>query len=165
MNDVTFEFLQACFRGDLDKLTNLLRRKEEIDVKQLDECPLLVGTAVRKGQLEIVRLLISVGVNVNPTNPIGGGRPLHFACKVGNLPIAELLLENGADIDAIVESLNWKWTPLHIAVWIENTSITKLLLKNGCKINVRNHEGLTALEFALKKRYLDGVKQLALHDE
>ena len=91
--------------------------------------------------------------------------PLHLACELGNLPIAELLLENGADIDAIVEGLNWKWTPLNIAVWIKNTSITKLLLKNGCKIYVRDHDGQTALEFALKKRYLNGVKQLAFHDK
>ena len=91
--------------------------------------------------------------------------PLHLACELGNLPIAELLLENGADIDAIVEGLNWKWTPLNIAVWIKNTSITKLLLKNGCKINVRNHEGQTVLEMAMKEGYLDGVKQLAFNDQ
>ena len=162
MTDVTTEFLLACSDGDPEKLTHLLRRKEEIDVKRLDKSHLL-ETATRKGQLEIVRLLLRVGVN--PTYPIGGDRPLHFACKVGNLPIAELLLENGADIDAITESLNWKWTPLHIAVWIKNTSITKLLLKNGCKINVRNHEGQTVLEMAMKEGYLDGVKQLAFNDQ
>ena len=35
--NVTFEFSEACIRGDLDKVTNLLSRKEEIDVKQLDK--------------------------------------------------------------------------------------------------------------------------------
>ena len=76
MLDITTEFHQAFYSRDLDKLTNLLRRKEEIDVKQLDECHLL-ETAARKGQLEIVRLLLRVG-----------------------------LLENGADIDAIFKGLN-----------------------------------------------------------
>ena len=144
MKNVTKEFIQACFRDDLDKLTNLLRRKDEIDVKKLDKWTLL-ALAVRNGQLEIVRLLVRVGVNVNPTNPTSFG-PLHLACKLGNLPIAELLLENGAAIDKIVECLYWKWTPLNIAVWKKETSITKLVLKNGCKPNVRNHEGLTGLE-------------------
>ena len=81
MKNVTKEFIQACFRDDLDKLTSLLKRKDEIDVKQLDKWPLL-GRAVREGQLEIVRQLIRVGVNVNPTNPIGRDSPLHFACKI-----------------------------------------------------------------------------------
>ena len=83
--------------------------------------------------------------------------------KVINSPITEILLENGADIDAITKDL--KLTPLVIAVWNKKTSIIKLLLKNGCKTNVRNHKGQTALEFALIEGYLDGVKQLAFHDE
>ena len=160
--NVTTEFRLACYYGDLEKLTNLLRRKEEIDAKQLDRCPLLV-TAVIKGQLEIVRLLLKIGVNVNQSDSFLRSRPLHFACREGNLSIVELLLENGADIDAIVERLNC--TALDIAVLHKKTSITKLLLKNGCKTNVRNHKGQTALELALNKGYLDGVKQLAFNDE
>ena len=90
---------------------------------------------------------------------------MHYAVSIGTEIILKILLENGADIDAIVEILNLKWTTLNIAVWNENTSITKLLLKNGCKINVRNHEGQTVLEMAMKKGYLDGVKQLAFNDQ
>ena len=104
MIDVTTEFIHACLTGDLDTLNNLMRRKEEIDVKQLDKCPLL-KISVRKGHLDIVRILIRVGVNVNTTHPITGIGPLHLACRLGNLPIAELLVENGADIDAIVKCL------------------------------------------------------------
>ena len=68
MIDVTTEFIQACLTGDLDTLNNLLKRKEEIDVKQFNKCPLLKIT-VRKQHLDIVRLLIRVGVNVNQTQP------------------------------------------------------------------------------------------------
>ena len=162
MNVVTSEFLQACKYGDVEKLTNLLKRKEEIDVKQLDKCHLL-ETAVVYGQLEIVRLLLRVGVNANHSDRFLRSRPLHFACIKGNLSIVELLLENGADIDAIVERLNC--TALDIAVLHKKTSITKLLLKNGCKTNVRNHKGQTALELALIKGYVDGVKQLIFNDK
>ena len=163
MNDVIEGFIQACLKGDLNTLNNLLRRKEEIDVKQLDKYPLLKIT-VRKGHLDIARLLIGVGVNVNQTQPNSVG-PLHVACRLGNLPIAELLLENGADIDAIVECLSWKWAPLNIAVLMKKTSITKLLLKNGCKTNVRNHEGLTGLELALKKGFVGIAKLIAFHNK
>lgn len=160
--NVTTEFRLACHFGELEKLSNLLRRKEEIDVKQLERRNLLLR-AVMYGQSEIVRLLLTVGVNVNQSNNFVGSRPLHFACREGNLSIVELLLENGADIDAIVERLNC--TALDIAVLHKKTSITKFLLKNGCKTNVRNHKGQTALELALIKGYVDGVKQLIFNDK
>ena len=35
--NVTLEFHEACKKGDLDEITKLLSRKEEIDVKQLDK--------------------------------------------------------------------------------------------------------------------------------
>ena len=160
MNDVIEGFIQACLKGDLNTLNNLLRRKEEIDVKQLERRNLLLR-AVMYGQSEIVRLLLTVGVNVNQSDSFLRSRPLHFACREGNLSIVELLLENGADIDAIIERLNC--TALDIAVLNKKTSITKLLLKNGCKTNVRNHKGQTALELALNKGYL--VKQLAFKNK
>ena len=155
MLDITTEFHQAFYSRDLDKLTNLLRRKEEIDVKQLDECHLL-ETAARKGQLEIVRLLLRVGFNVNQSHRIRGCTILHFACLGGHLQIVELLLENGADIDTIAKVANR--TPLDVAVLHKKTSITKLLLENGCKTNVRNHKGQTALEVAMNRGYLDGFE-------
>ena len=159
--NVTTEFRLACHFGELEKLTNLLRRKEEIDVKQLERRNLLLR-AVMYGQSEIVRLLLTVGVNANQSDRFVRSRPLHFACLSGHLSIVELLLENGADIDAIVKGLNC--TALHIVVFNKKTSITKLLLKNGCKTNVRNHKGQTALEVALNRGYFDGVKQLTFND-
>ena len=44
--NVTLEFYEACIRGDIDKATNLLKRKEEIDVRQLDKIDAL-ETAVK----------------------------------------------------------------------------------------------------------------------
>ena len=117
------------------------------------------------GCSEIVELLLKIGVNANQKH--SGLRPLHYACDIGNLKIVEILLENGADIDAktdaIIEGANR--TPLDIAVWLEKTSVTRLLLENGCKTNIRDSKGQTALECALKEGYLDGVKQLTFNDE
>ena len=158
--NVTLEFHEACKRGDLNNVTNLLQRKEEIDVKQLDTNYTL-ETAVKDGYSVIVELLLKIGVNANQKH--SGLRPLHYACDIGNLKIVEILLENGADIDAIVEGGNQ--TPLDIAVWREKTLITRLLLENGCKTNIRDSKGQTALECALKEGYLDGVKQLAFNDQ
>ena len=157
---VTNEFHKACINGDLKKVTNILSRREEIDVKQLDK-EYTLEKAVLYGYPEIVELLLKIGVNANQKH--SGLRPLHYACDIGNLKIVEILLENGADIDAIVEGANR--TPLDIAVWREKTSVTRLLLENGCKTNIRDSQGQTTLECALKEGYLDGVKQLTFNDQ
>ena len=94
--NVTMEFHLACIRGDIDKVTNLLSRKEEIDVKQLDKNHTL-ERAVFYEDSEIVELLLKIGVNVNQKERFLGTTPLHGACaREGNLAIAKILLDNGA---------------------------------------------------------------------
>ena len=162
-NNVTFEFHEACNRGDIDKVVNLMKRKKEINVKELDKRYTL-ERAVRYEYPKIVELLLRVGVNVNQKEELMGIRPLHCACAIeGNLAIAEILLENGADIDAILKVIYR--SPLHVAVSKRNTSIVKLLWKNGCKTHVRDFEGMIALEMAMKERYIDIVKLLAFHNK
>ena len=157
------EFHEACLRGDLDKVTHLLSRKEEIVVKLLDK-KFALESAVWHGYPQIVELLLRIGVNVNQRGRLIGFRPLHLACaKQGNLTIAKILLDNGADINATVKI--FKETALHYAVLHQKTSITKLLLKNGCKTNVRNHDGLTTLEIALDKGFVGIVKLMAFHNK
>ena len=162
-DNVTMEFHEACKKGNIDKVTNFLQRKEEIDVVQLDN-QFTLKRAVQNGDSQIVQLLLRTGINVNQKHTLTGIRPLHCACAAwGNLAIAKILLDNGADINATEECYNQN--ALHFAVLNKKTSITKLLLKNGCKTNVRNHEGLTGLEMALKKGFVDIVKMFAFHNK
>ena len=104
-----------------------------------------------------------MGVNVNKADSYFGSKPLHNACRKGCLEIAEILLENGADIDAI-ENFS-KLTPLHYAAGKQNTEITKLLLKTGCKTNTRNKQNMTALELAMNRGFIDVVKVIAFHNK
>ena len=93
-----------------------------------------------------------------------GIRPLHCACAAwGNLAIAKILLDNGADINATSEcSIQ---TALHFAVLNKRTSITKLLLENGCKTEIRTQQGLTGLEIALVNGFVGIVKLFAFHNK
>ena len=109
--NVTMEFHEACKTGDIKKVRFLLSKREKINVNRLDK-RFTLSLVVMKGNAEIVKILLSLGVNVNE-NDIGC-TSLHVACQEGNSPITEILLENGADIDTITKDL--KLTPLHIAI-------------------------------------------------
>ena len=89
--NVTMEFLEACQRGDIDKVANLFKRKEEIDVRQLDK----KETAVMNGDSEIVELLSTIVVNVDQEDNLFGLRPLQHACGGGNLHCKNFVREWG----------------------------------------------------------------------
>ena len=96
-------------------------------------------------------------------NPWSGVNPNTLA--IGHLPIAKLLFENGADINAILKHSNTAApTSLHYAVFKQNAAIAKLLLENGCKTGVRNQKGLTEIEEALEKGCVGIVKLIAFHE-
>ncbi|RMG03466.1 MAG: ankyrin repeat domain-containing protein, partial [Acidobacteria bacterium] len=67
--------------------------------------------AARYGYLEIARLLISSGANVNAKDQ-DGQTPLHEAAWYGNSGVAKLLISSRADLNA--KNKNGK-TPLGVA--------------------------------------------------
>ena len=82
-----------------------------------------VDTVVRaciNGNLEIVRLLVRLGADIN-----SDGEPLRYAVSYGHLDIVDFLLKAGADIHIAEDSL------MNTAGRFGNLEIMKLLLKYG----------------------------------
>ena len=77
----------------------------------------------------------------------GGDTPLHSAAQWGYKEIVELLLSNGADVNA---SNKLGQTPLHYAVVFQHVDVVKALLGAGANPNTRMLDGSTALDLALK---------------
>ena len=69
-------------------------------------------SAVDAEQLEMVRILISAGANVNWVDPEDKSTPLHCASLLGNLNICQALLAAGAEV--VVEDEDGM-TPLEVA--------------------------------------------------
>ncbi|WP_341903987.1 ankyrin repeat domain-containing protein [Polaromonas sp. YR568] len=103
------------------------------------ESPLMI--AAIKGHEAVVKKLIDRGADVNKT----GWTPLHYAASAGNLSIIRLLLENHAYIDA--ESPN-KTTPLMMAAMYGTAEAVTLLIEEGADPQLKNEQGLTAIQFA-----------------
>jgi len=80
---------------------------------------------------------------------LSGFAPLHSAARAGNLQIAALLLDNGADIN-IETNTAARDTPLHLAVINGRLAMVQLLLERGAEPNFQNQWGNTPLHEAAR---------------
>ena len=112
--------------------------------------------AALKGQTDLAAKLIAKKADVNKT----GWTPLHYAASAGQLELISLLLENSAYIDA--ESPN-RTTPLMMAARYGSAASVKLLLDQEADPELKNQQGLTALDFAQQGKRPDAVEAIASH--
>ncbi len=84
------------------------------------------------------------GVLVNQKN-IGGATALHISCREGFLEIAKILIENGADVNAID---NEGWTPLMRANINGHHEVVSLLVSKGVGSGGLNYTGESAIMHA-----------------
>ena len=93
----------AAKRGDINTLTQLLNSgKYDVNAKETarySETPL--HFAIQNGHIDIVKLLIDRGADVNAVTGYGA-TPLWLAAVRGKPDIAKLLISKGADIDTAI---------------------------------------------------------------
>jgi len=93
----------------------------------------------------LVRLLIENKADVNLAAGSMDSRPLHFAAEYDLVDMAELLLDEGADIDGRNAELV---TPLSQAALLGSLGVVELLVERGADIEARDMRGETALHNA-----------------
>ena len=108
---------------------------------------------------DIVRLLIEKGANTECYNPVGC-TPLIIASS-RNYGICELLIQNGADVNARrTKESNKDWTSLMYASYDSKLDIMKLLLENGALIDIRTSSLHSAYLIAAQYGTPDAVELL-----
>lgn len=141
-----------------------------------DVTPLWCAAAWCK--LDLVKLLVSYGADVNHKSKVGSS-PLFMACEhfhsnrarqvlLGKpdvphqLELVKYLVENGADVKEAGRNGN---TPLLAAALsgFKDPSLVAYLLDKGADPNAKNSEGSTTLHFAAAKGCLETVKELVSH--
>ena len=119
----------------------LMNPKIDVDLSNKNgETPLMIASI--DGNLPLVKTLVLQ--NKALLDHISW-TPLHYACAKGHLEVAQFLIANGATVDSM--SLG-NTTPLMMAVQSGNEQLVKLLLDKGADLQVRNTQGLTAIDIA-----------------
>jgi len=158
------ELLEASKNGNLKKV-ELLLKENNVDINEKDSIGDSIGNtalmeACEYGHLEIVKLLIEKGADVNLDNNFGI-TALMYASKKGYLKIIELLLKNDADINYQDNyGKNSAYTALIYACKEGQLETVKLLLKKGANINEKDVSNETALLIACSSGHLEIVKLL-----
>eukprot|EP00834_Sanchytrium_tribonematis_P003464 NODE_134_length_16603_cov_0.784052.p1 type:complete len:820 gc:universal NODE_134_length_16603_cov_0.784052:4696-2237(-) len=131
----------ACVRGHVSVVKLMVKLMLEggadINIKNNDgRTPLM--TVCQVGQVELLRLFLNSDAKFDLQGL------LCLASRYGQVEVAQLLLDRGADVNFEVNDL----TPLHSASRYGYVEIAKLLLDRGADINCKNSVGQTPLHFA-----------------
>ena len=105
----------------------------------------LIFYATPKNSIEIIKLLLAKGVDINERLYTTDETALHHAIYYSKKELIEFLILNGADINALNKDFE---TPLMCTIALDKPDIAELLLKNGADPDIKNKDGYTALEIA-----------------
>ena len=118
-----YKFQEACLDGNVDSVLKLVKHKTEINVNRVNENSGITALhhAVLEENFALAQHLITdfdANVQIQDTD---GWTPLHAASAVGDLRIAQLLLDNGAKASVLNSSCEF---PVDVA---SDEAVEKLL--------------------------------------
>ena len=102
--------------------------------------------AVTRGDLESVLKMLDRGGDIEAKDPGAGASPLHFAVMKGGMPIIDLLVRHGADVNSRTRNGT---TPLHTAVLYSRLEVAEFLAGKGADLNAKSVSGATPLALAV----------------
>lgn len=103
---------------------------------------LLLQNAIKAGQLDDVRTIVSAGTDVN-MQMSDGVTPLHMAVINNQENIAAVLIQAGAKVNAT--DTTTLATPLHLAALYGREELAKMLIQKGANVNASMRFGITPL--------------------
>ena len=131
-------------------ITKFLTFKPKLDFEQIKNngCGYsALHAAARIGFINVIKLLLDNGANINIQSLATGGTPLHTAAGTKNTDVARYLISRGAKTEILDAS---GFTPITHAVIQVNLDMVKVLVESGAVIDTRSPNDImrTPLIFA-----------------
>jgi len=127
--------MQAHYENKLEMVALLRSAAGDLDVFE----------AAALGDLARLRTLLASDRDLVKAQSSDGFTPLHLACFFGQPEAAEILIQQGADVNAVSPS---RIAVIHSAAASRNAAIVKLVLQAGANPNLQQQGGYTALHEA-----------------
>lgn len=152
-NSCTGNLFFACaFEGNIDGVKSIISKGGPLPTDTVGMTAL--HCAVMGNQIEITRLLLYVGINIDSKTKVDR-TPLHLAAFYGHESMVEMLLDKNCTVDP-TDLLSM--TPLHWAVEREHPKVVRLLLERGANPKMLSKFNKTPYDIALAKKRLDIIR-------
>ncbi|XP_049869328.1 ankyrin repeat domain-containing protein 39 [Pectinophora gossypiella] len=119
----------AAFNGEIDRVEHLINKarnpKEAVNAPDNSGYTAL-HYAARKGHVDVCKMLLMNGADVNANTKSGKATPLHKAAAAGKVAAVKILIQAGADIK--MQDVDGE-TALHKAAANKNMEVFQLLLE------------------------------------
>jgi ankyrin repeat protein len=131
----------AVVTGARDILALLVHHGADLHIRDQHNRSIL-SYAIREEQFEMATLLIESGTNVNQPGTYGAPEALWTAVEVGSVDIVRMLIEKGADVNAV--GCEGSSLLMHAACF-NQTDVMEYLIDNGADVNTKTSTGITPL--------------------
>ena len=155
--DDLYDNLTKNYNNISDEASMRLAKKKLLDrgIPYTADC---FGTYIAKNKPEVVHEFLAAGMSINSRDDLGTPM-LNIACRNDNFEFVEMMLDLGAELNAVSEDRGY--TAVMDAVWRGNEKITKYLISKGADLNTINKEGQNNLILAVGANRESLVKLLA----
>jgi len=146
---------QAAFSGSTETAAVLLQRGASVGVRCWEgETPLHL--AAKRGHVEVVRLLLDHGADIDEAGNASHATALHCAVMKSQVEVGGLLLQRGADPNKKDEP---GYAPLHWAAREGNALLVQRLLEHGADANALDRHGRSPVQIAGNHAEITGLIQ------
>ena len=128
--EILKQMRKAIKQNDLSQIQELIDNNEGI-LNELTPFGTFLHDASSYGKIDVVKLLIASGIDVNKNGGTREGSALTEAAFEGYIDIVKILFENGAILDVSTFARN----PLFAAIYNNHVEVAKFLVENGIDIS------------------------------
>lgn len=158
------DIIKLCSEGDIAKVRALVRKHPKAVMQRSEIGETALYATCAGGHVNVLAFLIN---DTNAAQDIetammGGYRPLHIAADGGHIDTVRLLVEKGAQYNALDDN---KRTPLYCACRFGRVQVVEYLLSlDGVNLQHRDNKGQTALYVACREGHMNIVTHLLRRD-
>ncbi|KAL8712546.1 MAG: hypothetical protein Q9225_006922 [Loekoesia sp. 1 TL-2023] len=138
--------------GHAGAIRTLLGLDADVNLRH-ERSTTLFNVVLLRESLDVIQTLLVYHADPNISTDYGDV-PLHMAASQGDIVVAQMLLDYGAEIDTPGR------TVLHTAALFGHVQLVDLFLDRGAAIDAQSRDGSTSLHLAVEESKVESVKLL-----